>query len=299
MSRLDSAIKSVPASSSLADDSDHEANQEDLLDETTQESEGDTDDADEQPAGKKGKRNIDNVRGELLRKMEKQQQDLLTELNSLREAMLQANQRYGVPANVSPTAPKTLDDMSIAELEALRGNVPEDQKATYEAYLQERKIDAKVQDRLNKFEQVTERKTAEQRFNQAALDRWPQLRDRQSEFYRVTDRILGEMGPLADNNPRAVLDAANEAGLEIGLSPATGVVHRGTRSNPSSSIASGRTKKSAPGNDSSTNMEELRKIADGKLRNAMPGGKFTDEQLKRIAERSKFYQNELNTRVRG
>lgn len=299
-SRLDNAIKSVPASSSLADEPNPEDSPEDLLDETNPEPEGETGANDEQPEGKKGKRDIENVRGELLRKMDKRHQDLLGELNSMRESMLRANQQYGVPANVSPTAPKTLDDMSIQELETLRGNVPEEQKAAFESYLQERKIDAKVQDRLNKFEQTTERKTAEQRFNHMAMDRWPQLRDKQSEFYRITDRILSEMGSVADTNPRAVLDAANEAGLEVGISPATGIVQRNNRNNPASGIASGRTKKAGPGDSSSAvDMDNIRKLAEGKLRNAMPGGKFTDEQLRRIADRTRAYESEINTRVRG
>jgi hypothetical protein len=124
------------------------------------------------------------------------------------------------------------------------------------------------------------------------------LRDRSSEFYRVADRILSEM-PLAADNPRAVLDAANEAGLELGLAPSTGLQRGGIGRRTPGSVAPGRRTSSGPGGgDDAVDMDSMREIS-GRLRDAMPGHKFTKEQLSRIAKRQKAYADTLHTRVRG
>lgn len=296
VSRLDEAIRSVPADSSSAD-SDQD-NDQDLDIEDTPSQGYEDDDGDQPEDGESGKRTIENVRGEVLRKLDKTNKEMMRELQALREESKRMTEQFGVPSNAQPASnqPKTLDDMSVQELETMRANVPEDQAAAFEHYLQERKIDEKVNKHLNEFQQKTQRKTAEQRFNEQAIDRWPALRDTSTEFYRITDRILGEMGPIAADNPRAVLDAANEAGLELGLSPSTGV--RSIKREPGS-VAPGRRTAPGPGSRNDVpNLESMEEIAS-RLQNAMPGKKFTKDQLKRIAKRQKLYKDSINTRVRG
>jgi hypothetical protein len=126
--------------------------------------------------------------------------------------------------------------------------------------------------------------------------RWPSLQDKTSEFYRATDRILSDMGEAAASNPRAVLDAANEAGLELGISPSTGLIPTSRRT--PGSVAPGRSTAGAPKKKPDVDMAEVEKTAK-RLQNALPGRKFTKDQLKRIAERTQEYKDTINTRVRG
>jgi hypothetical protein len=290
MSRLDEASRSVPAGSS-PDDADYQTNDDAL--EANASAAGDADDGGDEPGGEGG-RTIDNVRGELLRKMEKQNQMLMDELRALRQQQ-EARRDYGVPAQ---TQPQTLDDLSIEQLENMRANVPDEQKAAFEAYLSDRKIDEKVNE---KVKAVTSKQTFAQReaeANQMAFDRWPALRDKSSELYRMTDSILTSMGKEADKNPRAILDAANEAGLELGLTPSgSGAIRRRHRE-PGNSTVSGRSTRPTQTQEKAEE-PELSQSEINRLAQAMPGKKFTKEQMKRIAERTKLYKESINTRVRG
>lgn len=295
MSRLDEAVRSVPADSSPAnEDSDQEITE--TLEAEESQGQGDEPDTGDESGDEKG-RTVENVRGELLRKLEKSNADLMRELQAVREEAQRMREQYGVPTSQpASNQPKTLDDMSIQELEAAAANVPEEQRDAFQQYLLERKVQARVDERLTKFQSESERKTAEQRFNEQAIQRWPELRDRSTEFYRVTDRILSEMGSTAADNPRAVLDAANEAGLELGLHPQTGV-RRSAQPASRKQPAPGRRTKSGPGSaEPSTALDDA---TIRSLSNAMPGKKFTKEQLKRIADRDKVYREQLNTHVRG
>ena len=295
--RLDEAVRGVPADTLPADD-DLNLDLADDLGVEDPTLEGDPSDDDDEPGDGKGKRTIENVRGELLRKMQKSNQELMDQLRSMQQTMQEMNTKYGVPAPAGSPAARTLDDLSISELEAMKGTVPAEQKDAFLEYLQERKIDAKVSERIGKETKATERRTTEQRFNATAVERWPQLRDRSSEFYRVADRILSEM-PFAADNPRAVLDAANEAGLELGLAPSTGLPRGGVGRRTPGSVAPGRRTSSGPGGgDDAVDVESMREIS-GRLRDAMPGHKFTKEQLARIAKRQRQYADTLHTRVRG
>jgi len=290
MSRLDVAIQGVPADSPSADQIEDQNTDPSDAAEPTQ-PEGDTGDTGD---GKGDGRSIENVRGELLRKLEKSNNEIMEELRSIREQAQQNAQQYGTPAPQNDN-PQTLDDMSVAQLEAARVNVPEESLAQFDAYLLQRKVDAKVDERLQQFETQTQNHTAEQRFNEQAVQRWPQLRDKTSELYRKADRILSEMGEAA-NHPRAVLNAANEAGLELGMSPSTGLLPGGTRREPGR-VAPGRRSSAPPGRDSNDHADEHASIA-ASLASAMPGGKFTEEQMKRIAERDKLYRDTIDQRVK-
>lgn len=288
MSRLDEAVRSVPADPSTASDEVLET-AEDLDVEAT--AAGDADDSDDE-SGEKKERSAENVRGELLRKMQKSNQELMAELRSLREQINSAPAPAPAPAqNQQPT---TLDEMTVEQLEQMAPNVPDEQKAAFNAYLFERKVDAKVDAKLNKFTSTTQQKQLEDKFNKQAFERWPDLRNKSSEFYGIADRILSEMGPAADSDPRAVLDAANEAGLQLGLTPASGV--RRSRREPGN-VAPGRSTKGTNAPDPGPTEEDA--AIARRLSNAMPGRKFTDAQLKRIAKRTKMYKDDIATRVRG
>jgi len=217
---------------------------------------------------------------------------MLAEIRNLKEENQQLRSQWGAPTNAQ-SAPQTLDDMTIEQLEQARANVPEEQRAAFETYLTDRKIDAKVNAKLASYKQESTFSDAEERANATAFDRWPELRDKSSEFYRTANRILADMGKTADTNPRAVLDAANEAGLELGLSPRTAV--RKARE-PRGEVAPGRSTRRGPGKEDTPELDE--KVVS-RLAQAMPGRKFTKEQLKRIAEREKMYKENINSYLRG
>jgi hypothetical protein len=294
MSRLDDAAKSVPAGSApAADDPGLDTHDDDRVDDPALEGDPSTDDDPDGNDGKDG-RSIENVRGELLRKMEKQNEALMAELRALREA-----NQYRPEPKPDSSKPKTLDDMSVAELEQMKDSIPEDKRAAFGQYLIERKAAEIARNEVERYRKVDSFESAEKHANEKAFSRWPQLHNKSSEFYQVTNRILQEMGPDADNNPRAVLDAANEAGLELRLTPQT-YGARIERREPGS-VQGGRTSRPTKGRkDDVIDMEsdEQRAIRD-RLATAMPGKKFTKEQLARIAKRQKLYKDNLPLFTRG
>lgn len=292
MSRLDEAAKRVPADPASADDETQD-NTDDL--ELDANPAGDAGDSDDEPGDKK-ERSAENVRGELLRKMKKDNEAMLQRLDNLAtENATLRNQLTEPAANKGVQTPKTFDDMTIDELTAARPNIPAEQKEAFEEYLIDRKVDARVDGKLDKFQTKATFNDQEDRFNQQAYQRWPELRAKGSEFYGIADKILSEMGPSGKNNPRAVLDAANEAGLELGLSPA-GVPSRSTRRSPGN-VAPGRSTKGTNAPDLEASAED--KAIANRLQNAMPGKKFSEKQLKRIAKRSKMYKESINSHLRG
>lgn len=289
MSRLDDAFNAVPAGSAPAEDPDLE------LDDSVDDPEptgkhGD----DEDPSTKKEGRSVDNVRSELLRKLEKSQNEIMAEVRALREE----RQQYRPDPKPVPHTAQTLEDMSIADLEQMRTKVPEEQLAAFDRYLDQRRLDEKFEAKWTQEKQKESFARAEEEANEVAFKRWPQLHDKASEFYRVTDRILSRMGSIADNNPRAVLDAANEAGYELGLSPNTRP--QITRREPGNLQTGRDTGKPVRRTDTEVDVtsEEHRKIQK-RLENAMPGKKWDEATLKRIAKRAKEYQQVKDLFIRG
>jgi hypothetical protein len=291
MSRLDKAVRSVPAGTSPASDHTEEADQD--LDAETPEPTGNQGDGDQQD-GDGSARTAENVRGEVLRKMQKANEELRAELNALRDDLRQASSQYGVPP--ASNQPKTLDEMSVQELEQLASNIPDDQKEQFREYMIVRKAEERAERKYQTQAMSQQTAALERKFNEQAVMRWPSLQDKTSEFYRATDRILSDMGEAAASNPRAVLDAANEAGLELGISPSTGLIPTSRRT--PGSVAPGRSTAGAPKKKPDVDMAEVEKTAK-RLQNALPGRKFTKDQLKRIAERTQEYKDTINTRVRG
>jgi hypothetical protein len=293
MSRLDDAVRSVPAEASTASDEAQEPTVDAAA--ATPEPTGNQGDGGQPSEG--NERTPENVRGEVLRKMEKFADQMSERLAALEQENERLRSQYGVPAQAQPQTnnPPTLDDMSIQQLEAARANVPEENRAQFDAYLLDRKVQEKVRTELTAYQSQTERQQAETKFNEQAMNRWPQLRDRTSDLYARADQILATM-PNADTNPRAVLDAANEAAIELGLSPSTGL-QRTTVREPGR-LVSGHNQRSGPGADPAVSTAEQKAIAD-KLRNAMPNGGFSEDQMKRIAESTQIYKDNINTLVKG
>lgn len=278
------AQQDVPADSSTATDDTQTAQSDGTHDPGptagTQSGEGEKD-------GKAGGRDIDNVRGELLRKMEQKFARI--------EGILEGLQTKQAP-QAAPAKGKDWQDMTAAELRALESQVPEASKAEFDRLVREREIREAA--RQEYATQHSQHQFAEkrQRANTEAYDRWPQLSDTQGAFYREVNKELNEMGEgVAKASPTAVRDAANAVGLRLGMTPAASrlmATHR-------HGAANGRTAPPPDGRDNAYGLSDdaMQKISP-KLAGALKSGKFTKEQLARIKERSKQYDEHRNLLIK-
>lgn len=237
---------------------------------------------------KGGGRTVDNVRGELTRKMEREREYFTGRIASLESKIDQLLTTAPTAAPNHNKQPNTLDDMSITELKQLRAQVPAEQKDAFEEYFEERRVREQVENQVKAITNKQSFAQQEQDATTRALGRWPDLRDPTSELYRATNKILSKLGKSADSNPRAILDAANDAGLELGLAP---------RDVPAPSAR--KVKRTAPGrsnapvddvdSDLTPSKQELETMA-ARLSGGMKGQKFTEEQLARIAKNTALYR---------
>jgi len=231
-------------------------------------------------SGDSGKgRTLENVRGELLRK----QDELRSELAEIKDLI----RNQPAPAVAEP--PTTdINKMSSVQLEALRPNVPEAQHAELDRLINKRRIDEAVAQGIESRLSAREVEQVRREANSTAFQRWPELRDNSSTFRRVTNEVLKERGD-STTNPQAVLDAANEAGMRLGLKPATTAFNSNGRG--AYRTARGSSDAPAPADAPQDMLSEAEASAIAiRLRNAMPSGKFSPEQVKRARERSGEYR---------
>jgi hypothetical protein len=241
-----------------------------------------------------GGRTVDNVHGELTRKLDQQREYFTGVVSSLEqkiERLLEARSG-GEPAK--PTSQNSLDDLSLQDLRNIRPNVPKDQLAAFDEYVSERSIEEKVQSQVQAIQQQQQYAQAEVEANKQAVNRWPDLRDKSSAIYAKTNEILARMGDRADNDPRAVLNAANEAGIELGLAPRT---VQGPRMTGVRHTAPGGTNAPPPDKASTIDEARLNEIA-GKLGGAFKGGKISDEALERIRESTAIYRDNVDSLIK-
>jgi hypothetical protein len=237
----------------------------------------------------KSGRTVDNVRGELNRKLEQQREYFTGVVSSLEQKIERLVEARGGGEPEKPKSANSLDDLSVADLRNLRPQVPEEQRETFEAYLREREIKEEVQSQVQQYQSQQSFQQQEADANKQAVSRWPDLKDKSSTLYGKTNEILQRMGKAADENPRAVLDAANEAGIELGLSPrsfhqpkVTGARHTA----PGGSAP-------PPGEQPNVDQSRLDEIAKG-LGDAFKGGKISDEAMERIRENTALYRQNVD-----
>jgi hypothetical protein len=274
---LEQASQDVPADSSPAPDDTQTPNP----DGSTPPGPDAGNQSGDEPKGKKGERGINEVRGELNRKLDKTNADLRAELAEMK-GMLQG--LATAAPSPAPIQPRTLTDYTAAELEALRPQAKPEELPQLDRMIQSKQVQEAV--RAGVQEELGSRDFEDQRTmaNRQAYERFPDLYNKTGAFYRETNKVLNEMGKTATSSPRAVLDAANEAGARLGLSPKAGsiLLHQhdpigsGTAPAPESKKQYGLSK------------EKRQEIAR-KLQGAMPKGKFTEENLGNIDKNAKLY----------
>jgi len=250
-----------------------------------------------------GGRTAENVYRELSRKQTEFQDDMSAAFGKLAEgqhAMQEAITGFAAKAPEKQTG-NTLDDMSISQLRTLRTDVVEnnpDKVAEFDAYMTDRIVEDKLNARLGEFQTATHAETQRASANEVAKTRYPDLGKSNSEFRDLVNNKLNEFGETyIANNPRAVLDAANDVAAEMGVAPSA-PTHTTTRMR--GRIAGTRTSK---GNESTDEVgslpvsdTEFDAIAD-RLADAMPAGKQFDK--KQLKENMKSYGDHSHFFVRG
>ena len=154
--------------------------------------------------------------------------------------------------------------MTSQQLEALRPQVPEDKRPELDRLIAQRRIDESVAARVDARLADQSRLQMRIEANRTAYGRWPELRDPGSQLYQVTNQVLNERG--STNDPRALLDAANEAGMRLGLQA------KSTRSFSDVTVPTGTQPPADHGGRDAMSREEAAAIAQ-RLQHALPGGK--------------------------
>ncbi len=244
-----------------------------------------------------GGRTVDNVRGELTRKLDQQQAYFTGQVSSLEAKIdrLLASPTVQAPAH-SNDPQAQLDAMSLTDLRNLRSQVPEENLATFDQYYEDRRISEAVESKVQTITNQQSYQEQEQQANTEAMTRWPDLRDPTSTLYTQTNKILANLGSAADSDPRAVLNASNEAALQLGLAPRTVTAPRVQNVRH---VAPGGSNAPAPGNEgsgSAPSKERLQQLSNS-LANGFKG-EISDEMMERIAQRTADYRDNKDKFVR-
>ena len=223
--------------------------------------------------GKKKERTIDEVRGELVRKIE--------EANATnREQLARIEGMLAARAPAQPSQPDGVPDvntMSADQLEALRPSIPQTQMAAFDKMVNDRRIAESVRGVIN--QEFGKRDVAQVRKDtaQEAFTRYPDLHNETSQLRKMTNKVLDEWGSGVNSNPRVVLDAANEAASRLGIS----ATRKAASGGPDIRSVGGRTAPAPSGaNGGKTLSDEKADSIARALQGAMPRGKkFNREKI--------------------
>ena len=135
--------------------------------------------------------------------------------------MLQGMTTAQPASQPSPAAPANpqISEMTAQQLEALRPQVPEDKRPELDRLIAQKRLDESVALQVDRRLSAQALQQTRVQSNQMAYQRWPELRDPGSNLYQMANQVLNERGDGAGSDPRALLDAANEAGVRLGLQP--------------------------------------------------------------------------------
>lgn len=230
------------------------------------EPEDDSEDPKEQPKG----RTAENVYREMSRKY-----DTLQERYERVLSLLESRQQEQPKPDESddPLASK-----SIAQLKALRGQVPEENQAAFEEYIRNREVEELVNSKVQEREQKTRFTTMREASAQEAVNLYPDLSDHTSDFAQKVDQELRRLGrQYVDSNPQAVLDAANRVALRTNHTPAV----RRTRVPGLPATKRNAAPVKGTKKEPKQSVEEASKIARN-LQRALPkGSKFDVEEMRK------------------
>ena len=251
--------------------------------------EGDVD-ADDKPEG----RTPDNVHREMSRKYEA----LQGELTGMRSMMSQFLDKVGTPQPAQSKSKERVEDYSVAELTAYRDGLDADdaRRPELERVIIGKQIDAKVDERVESITGKQAAMTAKTSALNEALNRYPDLRDENSDLYKTVDAELKSRGDsYATSNPHAILDVASYVAQRDGVTAAKTTVRSPNRPG-SSKRDSAQAPVAGTKEDYPMTLEEAKSIA-AKMKKAM-GRDFTDKEIERIRKGHAAYAKDINLYTR-
>jgi hypothetical protein len=277
--------------------------------------------ASEQGGSSEGEgRTLDNVRGELLRKQEKdaaQLQEQIALLHDSVQKMAEAfqSQAKNMAERPQPARPQqpmqpnpwgaptpAPDEYTDEQLQqALRsGRLTPEQSREVERMLNERRVESKTKELFEKRDREQQMAAAEADAENAALQSFPALRDPNSEFSRKVNAALETQRNQFGKFPHDKFDVANRVARQMGVE-ASRIVTPGYVGKPEASDP-------RPSDDEPEGLpdDRIKQIAEN-LKYALPvkrnpkTGRMERKQfnLKRIKERSKRYAAERDLRLRN
>jgi hypothetical protein len=113
---------------------------------------------------------------------------------------------------------KDIMEMNAGELRVLRDGLADDHNPQEVRLLNDRITDVSIAEGLaSGLSKAKKIRTAE-KLDEAAYDRYPGLRDEESEFAKAVNKELEARGDV-DTNERALADASNAVAIEMGIKP--------------------------------------------------------------------------------
>lgn len=264
-------------------------------------------------------RTLDNVRGELLRKQEKDAAQLQEQIALLHDSVQkmaeafqsQAKQFAERPQPARPQQPMqpnpwgapapSPDEYTDEQLQqALRsGRLTNDQAQEVQRMLNERRIESKTKEMFEKRDREQALSAAEAEAENAALQSFPALRDPNSEFSRKVNTALEAQRNQFGKFPHDKFDVANRVARQMGVE-ASRIVTPGYVGKPEASDPKPSDEIEGMPEDRIKQIAENLKYALPVRRNPKTGRMERKQfNLKRIKERSKRYAEERDLRLRN
>jgi len=246
-------------------------------------------------------RTPDEVRGELLRKMEKSEERILAQLDRI---AAQTSQPTPADTGQPPSTGNTDDALanySVAQLEQYKANllagqdeVDPTQLAQFDNYVLTRRLEEMMDGKINSLTQSQQLAQEEARFANLAKSMYPDLENSTSEFSQEVAKRKGEMtSEQLAAFPKAHLHIANEVAIERDLKPQSRRIVQGTPR-----IATGGTAPAdAPKAKTRMSDAQRQEIADSlRRKGALPRGKEFD--MDRVKNREDFYADNIDDHIR-
>jgi hypothetical protein len=232
-------------------------------------------------------RDLNKLHREFSRKQEKFQREMTEKFSQAMSELTLALKATSQPSKPEQQDGNSLDNLSVKQLKDMRSQVPEEQKDAFSDYLTERIISEQVNQRTQQATKIQTFESSRTRANQMALDRYPQLKERGSEFRDAVAAELQIRGgkSYAESNPSSLLDVANEIASNMGVQAKATIRTRRPSPNLPNARKGARPVKVT---ETETMSDEQAMDIKTRLEGSIPGVKF---DIKKIKERHKLYRD--------
>ena len=251
---------------------------------------------------KKQERTADEVRGEVLRKQEKDKAEIMGKLADLSIQIGQSTQFRQEPAPTpGNTGTKKLEEMSSAELAQFQSaldweKVSDADKLDFKILVASKQQEEKFGTQLKSLQKSQKLDAERQKYADIAKTRYPDLQKKGSDLAREVDTRLQALSEtIVLSNPSVVLDLANEVAIQKNIRPETRRIVEGLGRPAGSRTASAGTEDDEP----EGMMDDDQRAALAKAferRNALPKGQKFD--LDEIKEEEKRVRKDIGLHIK-